>query len=140
MLSYCHNEIFTIRCLIRAKSSLCQYKRASCDNFPMSSVTYHAGPLALAQMRAHGLRARDIAVVPAAAGGPKELIFRSLDQWVFGKWSPRASGTHPDRLLDRRLAVKRSVNWLPLSVSSLVILTGQPSRSLARKSILLLSV
>jgi hypothetical protein len=56
----------------------------------MSALTFHAGPLALAQIRAHGLRARDIAVVPAAAGGPKGLIFRSLDQWVFGEWFPSA--------------------------------------------------
>jgi len=56
----------------------------------MSALTFHAGPLALAQIRAHGLRAQDIAVVPAAAGGPKGLIFRSLDQWVFGEWFPGA--------------------------------------------------
>jgi hypothetical protein len=48
----------------------------------MSALTFHAGPLALAQIRAHGLRARDIAVVPAAAGGPKGLIFRALDLCV----------------------------------------------------------
>jgi hypothetical protein len=45
----------------------------------MSALTFHAGPLALAQIRAHGLRAGDVAVVPAAAGGPKGLIFRALD-------------------------------------------------------------
>lgn len=56
----------------------------------MSALTFHAGPLALAQIRAHGLRAQDIAVVPAAAGGPKGLIFRALDQWLFGDWFPRA--------------------------------------------------
>jgi hypothetical protein len=58
----------------------------------MSALTFHAGPLALAQIRAHGLRARDVAVVPAAAGGPKGLIFQALDQWLFGDWfagSPR---------------------------------------------------
>ena len=56
----------------------------------MSALTFHAGPLALARIRTHGLRAEDIAVVPAAAGGPKGLIFRSLDQWVFGEWFPSA--------------------------------------------------
>jgi hypothetical protein len=56
----------------------------------MTALSFHAGPLALAQIRAHGLRAEDIAVVPAAAGGPKGLIFRSLDQWLFGEWFPRA--------------------------------------------------
>jgi len=66
------------------------FVHASCDNFPMSALTFHAGPLALARIRTHGLRAEDIAVVPAAAGGPKGLIFRSLDQWVFGEWFPSA--------------------------------------------------
>lgn len=56
----------------------------------MSDLTFHAGPLALAQIRTHGLRAQDIAVVPAAAGGPKGLIFRALDGWLFGDWFPRA--------------------------------------------------
>jgi hypothetical protein len=52
----------------------------------MSALSFHAGPLALARIRAHGLRAQDIAIVPAAAGGPKGLIFQSLDQWLFGDW------------------------------------------------------
>jgi hypothetical protein len=52
----------------------------------MSALSFHAGPGALAQIRAHGLRAQDIAIVPAAAGGPKGLIFRHLDQWLFGDW------------------------------------------------------
>jgi hypothetical protein len=56
----------------------------------MSALTFHAGPLALARIRAHGLRASDIGIVPAAAGGPKGLIFRALDQWVFGEWFPAA--------------------------------------------------
>jgi len=58
----------------------------------MSALTFHAGPRALAQIRAHGLRARDVAVIPAAAGGPKGLIFQALDQFLFGEWlaaSPR---------------------------------------------------
>jgi hypothetical protein len=38
------------------------------------------------------------------------------------------------------LLVKRSVNWLPLSVSSLQILIGQAAFTLAKKSTLLLSV
>jgi hypothetical protein len=54
----------------------------------MSALTFHAGPLALAQIRAHGLRAQDVAIVPAAAGGPKGLIFQALDQWLFGEWFP----------------------------------------------------
>src|SRR4051812_27240417 len=56
----------------------------------MSALSFHAGPLALAQIRAHGLRAHDIAIIPAAAGGPKGLIFQALDQWLFGEWLPGA--------------------------------------------------
>lgn len=59
----------------------------------MSALTFHAGPRALARLRAHGLRAADVGIVPAAAGGPKGLIFQALDQWMFGHWlpsSPRA--------------------------------------------------
>jgi hypothetical protein len=56
----------------------------------MSALTFHAGPLALARIRERGLQAADVAVVPAAAGGPKGLVFRALDQWVFGTWFPGA--------------------------------------------------
>jgi hypothetical protein len=56
----------------------------------MSALSFHAGPAALAQIRAHGLRAQDVAIVPAAAGGPKGLIFQHLDQWLFGDWLPSA--------------------------------------------------
>jgi hypothetical protein len=38
------------------------------------------------------------------------------------------------------LMVKRSVNWLPLSMSSLQVLIEQAAFTLARKSTLLLSV
>ncbi len=34
----------------------------------------------------HGLQAGDIAVIPAAAGGPKGLILQAFDQWLFGEW------------------------------------------------------
>jgi hypothetical protein len=44
----------------------------------MKALTFHAGPLAMAQIAANGLRARDVAIVPAAAGGPKGLIFQSI--------------------------------------------------------------
>ena len=54
----------------------------------MSALTFHAGPRALARIRAQGLSAADIAVIPAAAGGPKGLIFQALDQYVFGEWLP----------------------------------------------------
>lgn len=57
---------------------------------PDSALSIHAGPKALAHIREHGLRAQDIAIVPAAAGGPKGLIFQKLDQWLFGSWLPSA--------------------------------------------------
>lgn len=56
----------------------------------MSSLTFHAGPAALARIRAHGLQAADVGIVPAAAGGPKGLIFQALDQFIFGSWLPAA--------------------------------------------------
>lgn len=56
----------------------------------MSDLTFHAGPRAFERIRTHGLRAADIAVVPAAAGGPKGLLFRALDGWLFGTWFPTA--------------------------------------------------
>jgi predicted acylesterase/phospholipase RssA len=56
----------------------------------MHALSFHAGPAALARLRSHGLRAADIGVVPAAAGGPKGLIFQVLDQYLFGEWLPAA--------------------------------------------------
>lgn len=56
----------------------------------MKALTILAGPKALAHIREHGLRARDIAIVPGAAGGPKGLILQKLDQWLFGEWLPSA--------------------------------------------------
>jgi hypothetical protein len=52
----------------------------------MNALSFHAGPRALAHLQAHGLRAADVAIVPAAAGGPKGLIFQALDQYLFGTW------------------------------------------------------
>lgn len=56
----------------------------------MSALSFHAGPRALAHLRTHGLRAADVAIIPAAAGGPKGLIFQHLDQWLFGDWLAQA--------------------------------------------------
>lgn len=53
-----------------------------------SPIAIHAGPAALRHLREHGLRAQDVAVIPAAAGGPKGLIFSHLDAWMFGTWLP----------------------------------------------------
>ncbi|TFW07920.1 patatin-like phospholipase family protein [Oxalobacteraceae bacterium OM1] len=56
----------------------------------MDPIVILAGKKALAHLRDNGLRARDVAIVPAAAGGPKGLIFQKLDQWMFGSWLPAA--------------------------------------------------
>ena len=56
----------------------------------MSALSFHAGPRARARIRSQGLRAADVAVIPAAAGGPKGLIFQALDQFLFGEWLPSA--------------------------------------------------
>lgn len=44
----------------------------------------------MAHLRKHGLRPQDVAIIPAAAGGPKGLILQALDQWLFGTWLPSA--------------------------------------------------
>lgn len=56
----------------------------------MSALTFYAGPRALARIRTHGLQAADIGIIPAAAGGPKGLIFQALDQFLFGSYLPAA--------------------------------------------------
>jgi hypothetical protein len=56
----------------------------------MKALDIFAGPRALQRLRQHGLRAQDVAVIPAAAGGPKGLIFQAMDQWMFGEWLPCA--------------------------------------------------
>jgi hypothetical protein len=47
-----------------------------------------AGPRARGRLREHGLRAADVRVIPAAAGGPKGLILNPLDRYLFGHWLP----------------------------------------------------
>jgi predicted acylesterase/phospholipase RssA len=55
-----------------------------------SAIQIYAGNSAYAHLQQHGLRAADIAVIPAAAGGPKGLILKAIDQWLFGEWLPSA--------------------------------------------------
>jgi hypothetical protein len=54
------------------------------------AFTVHAGPRAAAHVRAKGLQPRDIACVPAAAGGPKGLALVPFDKWLFGDWLAQA--------------------------------------------------
>lgn len=56
------------------------------DNAADSAIILRAGPVAMEQIREHGLQASQVAVIPAAAGGPKGLILQALDQWLFGDW------------------------------------------------------
>lgn len=55
-----------------------------------SPITIRAGRRALEHIRRDGLSAADVAVVPAAAGGPKGLILNGLDRYLFGEWLPSA--------------------------------------------------
>ena len=52
----------------------------------MHALQVFAGPSARAHLLEHGLRAADISVIPAAAGGPKGLILNPLDRFIFGSW------------------------------------------------------
>ncbi len=60
------------------------------------SLTLRAGPAALAHLRAHGLRANDIDVMPGASGGAKWLAIAGLDRYVFGELlqAPRTRPLH----------------------------------------------
>ncbi|WP_423679581.1 patatin-like phospholipase family protein [Undibacterium sp. WLHG33] len=51
-----------------------------------ASIQIFAGKTAFAHVQKNGLQAADIALIPAAAGGPKGLILQGLDQWLFGEW------------------------------------------------------
>lgn len=56
----------------------------------MRALRIHAGPAARRHIDQHGLRPRDVGVVPAAAGGPKGLILGPLDRFIFGDWLTRS--------------------------------------------------
>lgn len=51
----------------------------------------YAGSNALERLRVDGLRAGDVRVVPAAAGGPKGLVLNPLDRFLFGRWLARST-------------------------------------------------
>lgn len=52
----------------------------------MQALQILAGPHARSQLRERGLRPADVAVIPAAAGGPKGLALNALDRFIFGHW------------------------------------------------------
>lgn len=59
----------------------------------MKALRVLAGPRARTVLRERGLRAADVRMVPAAAGGPKGLALLPLDRFVFGHWLPGAAPT-----------------------------------------------
>jgi hypothetical protein len=54
----------------------------------MQALAIYAGPQAKQHLASHGLRASDVGVIPAAAGGPKGLILGPLDRFMFNEWLP----------------------------------------------------
>ena len=52
-----------------------------------------AGPAAKARLAERGLRAEDVGLIPAAAGGPKGLALNGLDRFIFGDWLPQSRQT-----------------------------------------------
>ncbi len=50
------------------------------------ALQIYAGPRARKHLRERGLAPADVAVIPAAAGGPKGLILNPLDRFIFGDW------------------------------------------------------
>ena len=71
----------------------------------MRALNIHAGPRALAALKAHGLQPQHVRAVPAAAGGPKGLVLNALDQYLFGEWLNGA--TAPVHLLGASIGAWR---------------------------------
>src|SRR6476469_6633358 len=61
-----------------------------------SSLTFRAGPAALALIRERGLRAEDVDIVPGASGGAKWLSIGGLDRFLMGEFlqAPRERPMH----------------------------------------------
>ncbi len=55
-----------------------------------SPITIRLGQRARQRIAQEGVQARDVAIIPAAAGGPKGLILHGIDSWLFGEWLPAA--------------------------------------------------
>jgi Patatin-like phospholipase len=85
---------------------------ASPTGIRLTALAIHAGPRALAHIRAHGLQPQDVALVPAAAGGPKGLILTPLDQHLFGEWLPQSGPTHRLHLVGASIGAWRMATAL----------------------------
>jgi len=55
-----------------------------------SPITIRLGARARQRIATEGFQAADVAIIPAAAGGPKGLILHGIDKWLFGEWLPSA--------------------------------------------------
>jgi hypothetical protein len=53
-------------------------------------LAIRAGAGARAKLQADGFDPAEVAIIPAAAGGPKGLALIGLDKAIFGEWLPRA--------------------------------------------------
>jgi hypothetical protein len=71
----------------------------------VQALTIHAGAKALKRLREQGLRAADVRVISAAAGGPKGLILNPLDRYLFAQWLAHSS--HPVHLLGASIGAWR---------------------------------
>ncbi|WP_053845191.1 patatin-like phospholipase family protein [Paracidovorax avenae] len=69
------------------------------------ALRIHAGPAALRYIAREGLSPADVAVVPAAAGGPKGLVLGPMDCFLFGDWL--AQGTEPVHLVGASIGAWR---------------------------------
>lgn len=70
-----------------------------------AALQVYAGPAAKARLAERGLRAEDIGLIPAAAGGPKGLILNGLDRYVFGEWLTQS--TQPVHLVGASIGAWR---------------------------------
>ena len=70
-----------------------------------AALQVFAGPAAQAWLAERGLRADDVGLIPAAAGGPKGLILNGLDRFVFGDWL--AQSRHPVHLVGASIGAWR---------------------------------
>jgi hypothetical protein len=69
------------------------------------ALQIYAGPAAKARLAERGLRAQDVGLIPAAAGGPKGLILNGLDRFIFGDWL--AQSRHPVHLVGASIGAWR---------------------------------
>jgi hypothetical protein len=71
----------------------------------MKALRLYAGPRARQHLEQHGLQARDVVTIPAAAGGPKGLVLGPLDRFLFGDWL--APTTHDIHLVGASIGAWR---------------------------------